>query len=207
MTIHIADGSTVMFTGDSITDCWRTAPVDNPLGHGYPLFVAGAHGAMRPTSRIRWLNSGIAGNRVMDLQARWENDVLAEAPDLLSVLVGINDVWRRYDSDDPTRVEDYRDGYRRLLTSAVGVGVRQIILIEPFLVPVGDQQRWREDLDPKIQAVRELGREFDAQLLAADGIFAQLSATTGSEVWSEDGVHPTIAGHRVLADAWLDLVD
>lgn len=207
MTIRLADGATVMFTGDSITDAWRLAPADNPLGHGYVLHAVAGHGVRRPTSGIRWLNSGVGGNRVVDLEARWQQDVLAPRPDVLSVLVGINDVWRRYDSDSPTTLESFRAGYRRLLTQAAESGVRDLVLIEPFLVPVGEQTRWREDLDPKIQAVRELAREFGAHLLAADGMFAQRSATTGSEVWAEDGVHPTPAGHRLLADAWLQLVD
>lgn len=207
MTIRIADGETVMFTGDSITDVWRMAPVDNPLGHGYPLFVVGRHGVRRPNSGITWLNSGVAGNRVVDLERRWVDEVLAPRPHVLSVLIGANDMWRRYDSDAPTSVEAFRSGYRGLLAQAVDAGVRDILLIEPFIVPVGEQQRWREDMDPKIQAVRELAREFDAHLLAADGMFAQLSATTGSEFWAEDGIHPTVAGHAALADAWLALVD
>lgn len=206
MTAIIPDGSTVVFAGDSITDATRTEG-GPALGAGYVLFAVGSHSARRPTSGIRWVNAGVSGDRVVDLEARWEQDVLSAAPDVLSVLIGINDVWRRYDSDDPTTADEYREGYRRLLASAVDGGVRELILIEPFLIPVGDQLRWREDLDPKIQVVRELAREFGAHLLAADGLFAQLSARTGSDAWAADGVHPTLAGHRALADGWLALVD
>lgn len=206
MTVRIRDGATVVFAGDSITDATRTEG-GPALGAGYVLFAAAAHSARRPTSGIRWVNAGVSGNRVVDLEARWQRDVLAAAPDVVTVLIGINDVWRRYDRDSPTSAEQYRDGYRRLLASAVDNGVRELVLIEPFLIPVADQSRWREDLDPKIQAVRELAREYGAHLLAADGAFAQLAARTGSEAWAEDGVYPTLAGHRVLADRWLDLVD
>jgi lysophospholipase L1-like esterase len=77
-------------------------------------------------------------------------------------------------------------------------------LIEPFLLPVTDEQwKWREDLDAKIQVVRELAREYQAWLIAADGMFAELAATTGPEYWAFDGVHPTAAGHQALAEAWL----
>jgi lysophospholipase L1-like esterase len=206
MTIHLQDGATVMFTGDSITDAFRILTEEDGLGFGYPRFVAAGHGIRRPGSGIRWLNSGVGGNRVVDLEQRWPDEVLATKPDLLSVLVGVNDTWRRYDSNDETTAEQFGAGYRRLLESATASGISQILLIEPFLLPIGEQRGWRADLDPKIQLVRALAEEFGAHLLAADGMFAQLSATTGPAFWAEDGVHPTPAGHQALANAWLDLV-
>ncbi|MFD5399291.1 GDSL-type esterase/lipase family protein [Streptomyces sp. NPDC127097] len=115
-------------------------------------------------------------------------------------------------------VEEFEAGYDRLLASLAEAGT-QLILIEPFLLPVngvveagaaliGDKERkdWRTDLDPKIQAVRRLAGKYGAQLLAADGMFAELAATPGPEYWAADGVHPTPAGHAALAAAWLRLV-
>ncbi|HWK92051.1 MAG TPA: SGNH/GDSL hydrolase family protein [Luteimicrobium sp.] len=208
MTIHLEPGSTVMFTGDSITDC-QHLEIEQPLGWGYPLRVAGEWGFRHPDRPVSWLNTGIAGNKVMDLETRWQRDVLDARPDVVSVLVGINDVgWHTYAEDGYViPVDDYTAGYDRLLTPLAEAGT-QLVLIEPFLLPLSDDQRkQREDLDPKIQAVRELARKFGAHLLAADGLFAQLAATTGPEYWAADGVHPTPAGHAALADAWLRLVD
>ncbi|MFC8731070.1 SGNH/GDSL hydrolase family protein [Luteimicrobium sp. NPDC057192] len=208
MTIHLEPGSTVMFTGDSITDC-QHLEIEQPLGWGYPLRVAGEWGFRHPERPVTWLNTGIAGNKVMDLETRWQRDVLDARPDVVSVLVGINDVgWHTYAPDGYViPVDDYTAGYDRLLTPLAEAGT-QLVLIEPFLLPLSDDQRkQREDLDPKIQAVRELARKFGAHLLAADGLFAQLAATTGPEYWAADGVHPTPAGHAALADAWLRLVD
>jgi len=208
MTIHLEPGSTVMFTGDSITDC-QHLEIEQPLGWGYPLRVAGEWGFRHPDRPVSWLNTGIAGNKVMDLETRWQRDVLDARPDVVSVLVGINDVgWHTYAEDGYViPVDDYTAGYDRLLTPLAEAGT-QLVLIEPFLLPLSDDQRkQREDLDPKIQAVRELARKFGAHLLAADGLFAQLAATTGPEYWAADGVHPTAAGHAALADAWLRLVD
>ncbi len=208
MTIHLQAGSTVMFTGDSITDC-QHLEIEQPLGWGYPLRVAGEWGFRHPERPVEWLNTGIAGNKVMDLETRWQQDVLDAHPDVVSVLVGINDVgWHTYAPDGYViPVDDYTAGYDRLLTPLAEAGT-QLVLIEPFLLPLSDDQRkQREDLDPKIQAVRELARKFGAHLLAADGLFAQLAATTGPEYWAADGVHPTPAGHAALADAWLRLVD
>ncbi|MFP3463930.1 SGNH/GDSL hydrolase family protein [Leifsonia sp. SIMBA_070] len=207
MTITLETGMRVMFTGDSITDCERTVG-ENPLGYGYPLRVAGQWGLRHPDRQPAWLNTGIAGNRVSDLTARWQADVLDAEPDVVSILVGINDCGFHYSLGfEEVTTDQYRDGYRGLLAPLAERGVR-LILIEPFLLPVSDEQRaWRPDLDAKIQVVRQLAEEFDAHLVAADGMFAGLAATTGNATWAADGVHPSPAGHAALAEAWLRQVD
>ncbi|MEV0266212.1 GDSL-type esterase/lipase family protein [Streptomyces sp. NPDC050617] len=219
MTITLRAGSTVMVTGDSITDCQRLDSEDR-LGFGYPLRIAGEWGFRHPDRPVKWLNSGVAGNKVMDLEARWQTDVLDAHPDVVSILVGINDVgWQTYDPDGyAITADEYAAGYDRLLAPLAEAGA-DLILIEPFLLPIPrvlevvdsyvdaeGQRKWRADLDPKIQAVRELARAYDAHLLAADGLFAEVSAPTGPEHWAADGVHPTPAGHAALAAAWLRLV-
>ncbi|WP_331744451.1 GDSL-type esterase/lipase family protein [Kitasatospora sp. NBC_01300] len=219
MTITIRPGSTVMFTGDSITDCQRQQSEDG-LGHGYPLRVAGEWGLRYPDRPVTWLNTGNAGDKVMDLEARWHTDVLDARPDVLSILVGVNDMgWHTLDpAGRVIPADEFESGYDRLLAPLAAAGT-QLILIEPFLLPIhgvieagaaliGEHQRqqWRTDLDPKIQAVRKLARTYGAHLLAADGMFAELATTAGPEHWSEDGVHPTPAGHAALAAAWLRLV-
>lgn len=218
MTITLRPRSTVMFTGDSITDCQRLESEDR-LGFGYPLRVAGEWGLRHPDRPVTWLNTGIAGNKVMDLEARWQADVLDARPDVVSVLVGMNDVgWHSYDPDGYViSADEYAAGYDRLLAPLAEAGA-ELILIEPFLLPIRgsvevgpmrlgeeDRKKWRADLDPKIQAVRELALKYGAHLLAADGMFAELAATTVPEYWAEDGVHPTPAGHAALAKAWLHL--
>ncbi|WP_433172987.1 GDSL-type esterase/lipase family protein [Actinoallomurus sp. CA-150999] len=219
MTITLRPGSTVMFTGDSITDCQRLESEDG-LGFGYPLRIAGEWGFRHPDRAVTWLNTGIAGHKVMDLEARWQADVLDARPAVVSILVGVNDMgWHTIDPDGHViPAEDYAAGYDRLLAPLAEAGT-ELILIEPFLLPisgsveagnthVGEKERkeWRADLDPKIQVVRALAREYGAHLLAADRMFAELAATTEPEHWAEDGVHPTPAGHAALAAAWLRLV-
>jgi lysophospholipase L1-like esterase len=139
---------------------------------------------------------------------------------VVSILVGGNDMgWHTYDPDGYViSPEAFAAGYDRLLAPLAEAGT-DLILIEPFLFPIGGEievgdavigsevrRQWRADLDPKIQVVRELARAYGAQLLAADGMFAQLAATTAPEHWAADGVHPTPAGHAALAAAWLRLV-
>ncbi|MGI5466290.1 GDSL-type esterase/lipase family protein [Streptomyces sp. CA-132043] len=219
MTITVRPGSTVMFTGDSITDCQRLESEDG-LGFGYPLRVAGEWAFRHPDRPVTWLNSAIAGHKVRDLEPRWQTDVLDACPDVVSILVGVNDMgWHTL---DPTGyvipVEEFEAGYDRLLAPLAEAGT-ELILIEPFLLPihgvveagaalVGEQERkeWRTDLDPKIQAVRRLVGKYGAHLLDADRMFAELATTTGPEYWSADGVHLTPAGHAALAAAWLRLV-
>ncbi|KOU18247.1 GDSL family lipase [Streptomyces sp. WM6372] len=221
MTITIRPGSTVLFTGDSITDCRRLESEDG-LGSGYPLRVAGEWGLRHPDRPVTWLNTGIGGNKVTDLEARWQTDVLDARPDVVSILVGVNDMgWHTMDPKGYViPAEEFEAGYERLLAPLAEAGTR-LVLIEPFLLPIhgtveagvagvaiGEKEReeWRADLDPKIHVVCKLARRYGAHLLAADGMFAELAAASGPEHWAADGVHPTPAGHAALAEAWLRLV-
>lgn len=205
MTISLQTGTRVMFTGDSITDSHRL-DTDNLLGYGYPLRVVDQWGLAHPDRQPVWLNTGIAGNTTAHLQERWQRDVLAAKPDVVSIMIGINDCGYRYSAGvAPVTEDQYRAAYTALLTPLADE--TELILIEPFLLPVDDdQRRWREDLDPKIQVVRDLARQFDAQLISTDGLFAELASTTGPEYWAADGVHPTDAGHQAIAAAWLRVV-
>lgn len=208
MTIKLLPQSTVLFQGDSITDCGRLTDPDGGLGAGYVRLTADILRAAYPRSAPAVLNRGISGNRVADLRARWDRDAIELAPDLVSVLIGVNDTWRRYATGEATSVASYERDYRHVLGRVRDELGARLVLVEPFLVPVtAEQWTWREDLDPRIQVVRRLAAEFDAELLAADGLLNQAARAAGSpELVAPDGVHPTPLGHRVLAEAWADLV-
>lgn len=204
MAVGIPRGSRVLFIGDSITDAGRNREEGEDLGQGYVLMAAASFSARHPRHGVRFLNRGIAGDRVRDLVARWDADCLDLAPDVVSVLIGINDTWRRFDSAEETPTAAYERDYRDLLRRARERLDARFILIEPFLLPIGeDQHAWRPDLDPRIGVVRRLATEFDAALVPADGAFAAAIADAGPAVWSTDGVHLTPAGHAFLARAWL----
>lgn len=203
MTTLIADNSVVLFQGDSITDAGRLESADG-MGFGYANLAAAWFSALYPEKRVRFINRGISGNRVVDLAQRWQTDCLDLKPDWVSILIGINDTWRRYDSGDPTSVDEYESGYRALLRQITGA---RLILCEPFVLPVPpDRVAWREDLDPKIDAVRRLAREFNAIYVPFDGLFAQASTQAAPEFWADDGVHPSMPGHALMAQAWLRAV-
>ncbi|MFJ9777324.1 GDSL-type esterase/lipase family protein [Kitasatospora sp. NPDC101157] len=196
----------VLFQGDSITDAGRDRGDPASLGHGYAALAAAALNTAHRGATV--LNLGVSGDRIHDLRDRWGRDTLAHRPDLLSVMIGVNDTWRRYDSGLASPPGLWEDTYRQLLGRVREHCDARILLIEPFLVPVTPEQwAWREDLDPRIHAVRRLATEFDALLLAADGLLNQAARSVGAPGRiAADGVHPTPYGHRLLAAAWCDLV-
>jgi lysophospholipase L1-like esterase len=177
------------------------------MGSGYALLASSWFQALYPEKKVRFLNRGVAGDRAVDLEARWQRDCLDLQPNWLSVLVGINETWRTYDSEDPTPVGEYAETLQRLLESALAGGKTRLILCEPFVLPVPpDREIWRYDLDPRIDVVRRLARRYQAIYVPFDGLFAQAAARREPAFWADDGVHPTPAGHALMAQAWLRAV-
>jgi lysophospholipase L1-like esterase len=195
----MSDQRTFVFAGDSITDAGRDRSDPGSVGDGYVALVA--QSLRDRGERARVLNAGVAGDRAVDLERRWAAEVLSAAPDVLTVFVGVNDMWRRYDAGDPTSAEQFATTYRRLL-GAVPAGTR-LILVEPFLLPVRDEQRgWLDDLDGKRAAVRELADEFGAAFVPLHGVMVDASAEVGGAALAPDGVHPTPLGSTPIAEAW-----
>lgn len=201
----LTDQARVLFIGDSVTDVGRSRQDDSDLGGGYPMMIASWFSARYPARCITFLNRGISGNRVKDLKARWTQDCLNLKPTVVSILIGINDTWRRFDKNDPTSTESYERDYRAILESTRQALNARMVLCEPFVLPVPpDRRAWREDLDPRIQVVRQLAVEYNAVLVPLDGLFAQAAAARRDPAyWLPDGVHPTRAGHALISQAWL----
>jgi lysophospholipase L1-like esterase len=204
MTVQVPPGGRVLFIGDSITDAGRDRAGDD-LGWGYAMMAAAWFTARHPGHRATFRNRGISGDRVRDLRARWAEDCLAHEPQVVSVLIGINDTWRRYTDGDPTTAEQFAADYRHVLTATRDRLDAALILVEPFVLPLdADQAAWRADLDPKVEVVRELAAEFGATLVAVDALFRD--ADVDPRVWTNDGVHLTPFGHALLAQQWLHAV-
>ncbi|GHV94950.1 lipase [Spirochaetia bacterium] len=197
---------TVLFQGDSITDCGRSREDDAKLGNGYPAKIAGIWEILFPGHSVRFINRGISGNRSKDLLERYEKDFLALEPDVISLLIGVNDTWRRYDSNDPTSTEQFEKNVDTLLGNLRrDLPETSIILIEPFLLgTIPERKIFREDLDPKIHAIRSLAMEYADVFIPMDGIFARYAVEGFKEAdMSADGVHPTSVGHGIIAAEWL----
>jgi lysophospholipase L1-like esterase len=197
--------SRYLFIGDSVTDCQRLADSDG-LGTGYVRVLRDA--LEERGLGVEVVNRGISGNRVKDLRARWSDDCIDLEPELVSVLIGINDTWRRYDSDDPTTTEAFEADYRHILErTTVELDDPQLVLVEPFLLPArAEQDDWFEDLEPKIAVVRTLADDFGAILVTAQEGLTVLAGEEGPAALAADGVHPTPRGHQALAGLWLDTV-
>lgn len=201
----------ILFFGDSITDAGRNrdAKPGEPdgWGGGYVHQIAAYLSAQDPADELVFTNKGISGNRVYDLETRLEEDVLRLEPDVVSILIGINDVWRRYDKNLASELKNFEATYRRIVEKISDDGA-QLVLLEPFVLPVPEDRRnWREDLDPKITVVRDLAREFGATLVPLDGIFAAASCKREPAFWAHDGVHPSPAGHALIARSWIDAME
>ncbi|AFK87468.1 MULTISPECIES: SGNH/GDSL hydrolase family protein [Thermoanaerobacterium] len=203
----LKDGDVVLFQGDSVTDAGRDRENPDDLGFGYPNIIASMFYALHPELNVKFLNRGISGNRVRDLKERWQNDCIDLKPTVVSILIGINDTWRNYDNSDYTSPEKFEEDYRYILEKTRKNLDAKIIIMEPFVLPVPeDRKEWRVDLDPKIHVVRNLSREFEAYFIPLDGIMAKYSTAKDPAFWASDGVHPTNAGHAIIAKEWLNLI-
>jgi len=198
----------VLFQGDSITDAGRSREDDNWMGAGYAQMIAAWLTARYPARQLSFINRGIGGNRIYDLETRWTDDCIRLQPDWVSILIGINDTWRRYDSNVPSPIVEFEACYRRLLERVKTETHARIIILEPFVLPVpADRERWRDDLDPRIDAIRRVSRDFQALYIPLDGLFAAASTQQPPVNWANDGVHPTMAGHALISQAWIKALE
>ncbi len=189
-----------IFIGDSVTDCGRE--IDPPYGDGYVREIA-----QSGTLGGQIINVGTSGHRLIDLEKRWQVDVIDRKPTLVSIAIGINDTWRRYDDNDITTAQDFRDRFHRLLSQTKLACNPQFVLCEPFLLAINDQMiTWREDLDPKIAIVHEMADEFCAILIPFDAHLNALAKTMPKTELAEDGIHPTVFGHQEMARLWINCV-
>jgi lysophospholipase L1-like esterase len=204
-----ANGKVVLFQGDSITDAGRNrASADansaGALGSGYPLLVTSAVLAARPGAALRFYNRGISGNKVPDLQQRWTADTIDLKPDVLSILIGVNDFWHKLDHGYNGTVQDYEQQYNALLDATREALPRvHLIVLEPFVLRTGAvDARWFPEFDQRRAAAARVAARARATFVPLQTVFNQQSRSAPPEYWAADGVHPTPAGHAVIAEQW-----
>jgi acyl-CoA thioesterase I len=200
---------TILFYGDSITDAGRNKTESSDLGRGYVYLTSALLQSRFPQLKLTCINRGIGGNKVKDLEDRLEPDALALKPTLVSIMIGINNSWHRYNKNPPqiTSFEDFHATYERMLERLSRELNPRFVIMEPFLLHIpADRAVWREDLDPKIHAIRDLARKYRATYIPLDGIFNAKATTSSLEYWAPDGVHPSPAGHALIAEEWLKAV-
>jgi len=203
--------TTFVFQGDSITDGGRGRSEDKNhiLGHGYVFLIAAQLGVRFAEQQPVFHNRGVSGNRVVDVYARWEEDALALAPDVLSILVGINGVPTPSRGSRAIAAPKFETVYRLMLDEAMARNpALRVVLCDPFVLPVGARrehwQDWEREVRVRREIVARLAEEYGAARVCCQEVFDQALERAPAEYWLWDGVHPTWSGHQLLADAWLD---
>ncbi|MGA7385421.1 MAG: SGNH/GDSL hydrolase family protein [Methylocella sp.] len=208
MKIH--SNSTLLMIGDSITDCGRGRPVGEAvggdLGNGYVALIHAMLGATCPQRRIRIRNTGISGQTVRDLAARWQSDVLDLKPDWLSIMIGINDVWRQFDAPLQTEGHVSLDEYASILERLVRTTrpqLKGLVLMTPYFIEPNRADPMRAMMDRYGEVVRQLAGEYQAILVDTQAAFERVLTEVHPMALAADRVHPNLAGHMILARAFL----
>jgi lysophospholipase L1-like esterase len=196
-------GARVLFQGDSITDGnrGRSADPNHILGHGYAFIIAARHGAAFPENKVDFFNRGVSGNTVLNLEKRWQTDTLDLKPTVLSILIGVNDKGRG------VPMEQFEATYDRLLTDTVAAnpGLR-LVLCEPFVVnhlaTTPQDGSPNEDIRQRQEIVARLAKKHGAALVHFQKALDEATKRAPAAHWIWDDVHPTYAGHQILADEW-----
>lgn len=199
----------ILFLGDSITDVGRNREDPASLGSGYPLLVSARLSLDHP-GQYEFRNTGVGGDRSVDIYARIKKDCWNFRPDLLSLLAGINDVWHELGNQNGVGAERFYRIYRMLAADTVErLPEVKLLLMEPFALPgAGTREGWEtfaREVPLRAQAVREIAGEFHGMFLPLQARFDNACTLCPPEYWLMDGVHPTPAGHQLIADAWLEL--
>ena len=210
MPLLLEPGSKFVMIGDSITDCERAQPVGEglfgALGKGYAGLADSLVQATYPAARIRVVNMGTSGNTVRDLQARWQADVVDLQPDWLSIMIGINDVWRQFDSPWQREWHVPLDEYAATLGGLVAQTrprLKGLVLLTPYMVEPNRADPMRVAMERYAAVVRELAARHDAVFVDTQAAFDAVLAHLHPMALAWDRIHPTQVGHMVLARALL----
>ena len=208
-----ANGFTFLFQGDSITDGNRTRNKDwnHVMGHGYQFIVASKLWYDFPKKDFHFFNRGISGNKVPDLAARWKTDAIELKPDLLSILIGVNDLSAFLDGNAHFTAAQYELDYRKLLQQTIlQLPNVQLVIGEPFILPVGKiKDRWDEfsaEITKRQVIAKQLSVEFNAIFIPYQKAFDKAVTNAPAAYWIWDGIHPMPAGHELMAREWMKQV-
>ena len=198
----------ILFQGDSITDCSRNREKDRSMGEGWANMVAGKLGSEYPGEYV-FVNRGIGGNRSIDVCARVERDILNIAPDYMSILMGVNDVWHGFDSNqDGISVKKFERNYRMLLDDVLEALPNIKIMILGAFVTEGKVieqygPEFRREVDLRVEATRRVAKEYGLPFVDLQAVFDEACAKAPASCWTVEGVHPLPAGHALIAEQWI----
>ncbi|NND96530.1 MAG: SGNH/GDSL hydrolase family protein [Pirellulaceae bacterium] len=209
----LTDGSVVLFQGDSITDAGRDrknqqANNGRSFGRGYPMLIASGLLRDHASSNLKIFNRGISGNKVPDLEKRWDTDCIDLQPDLLSILIGVNDIWHKLNGRYDGTVADYETGLRKLLErTQESLPKCRIVICEPFVLRCGAiNDKWFPEFDQRREACLNVARNMSLTIVPFQSMFDDAVKQAPPNYWAADGVHPTMAGHALMAKTWRGVV-
>ncbi|MEM6365183.1 MAG: SGNH/GDSL hydrolase family protein [Planctomycetota bacterium] len=211
----LSKGDVILFQGDSITDAGRKrkpATANKELGRGYPNMIAKGLLDDYANLNLQIHNRGISGNKVPDLDERWQADCIDLQPRLLSILIGVNDLWHRLNGRYDGTAETYRDGFADLIErTRAALPKTKIVIGEPFVLMAGtvkeNKEKWSGEFDLRRQYAAQVARDADAVWVPFQTMFNEAVASgTKPEKLAADGVHPTPKGHQMMAKTWRTIV-
>lgn len=199
-------GDTIILTGDSVTDCGRARGGDagrdtvSDMGAGYPGMVKAYLNAFLPELELTVVNRGNSGDRTTDIISRMDGDHLSVRPDVVTLLIGINDVWRHYDGYVGQQVEpdEYRENMKKIIR-ALKTSAREVIVLTPFMVKADDGSGMYADAQKYAAIALEVAAEEGARSVALQPVFDAAMKKGSPKLYSADAVHPTVNGHALIA--------
>lgn len=198
----------ILFQGDSITDAGRARDNDVNVGLGYPLFVKASLGLDAP-GKYEFFNRGISGNRVVDVYARIKSDIINLAPDVMSILIGVNDVWHEFaPSPNGVDADKYYKIYDMLIEEVrAALPNIKIMIMEPFALKCTATEMHWPAFDTEVKKRAEMARKISEKhalaFIPLQAGFDELAKNEGAGYWLADGVHPTAMGHEFIKNEWI----
>jgi len=196
----------ILFQGDSITDAGRNRDDNHDLGNGYPKYAAQYIKQAYPSINFEFIDLGVSGDQTKDLVARLQEDFIDINPDIVSILVGVNDTWHHAGNRDWIPNDVFEERYRTILTAIKNKTNAKIMMLEPFLIPVEDKVFFTEDLLPKTLTIRKLAREFADVYVPIDGLLAASYLGHNPTEYAADGVHPTPYGADFIGKKYAEAI-
>lgn len=198
----------ILFQGDSITDAFRSRGDEPNFGCGYPLLVKACMGFAEP-GKYEFVNKGISGNRIVDVYARIKNDIININPDVMSILIGVNDVWHDFlEIPNGVDAEKFYLIYDLLVSEVLATNPKiKIIIMEPFVLKgSATTENWdifKTEVNKRAEMAKKIAEKYDFPFVFLQEGFNELAKTTPNEYWLYDGVHPTSFGHEFIKQEWL----
>lgn len=203
----------VLFQGDSITDAGRDKKNKNAnnaraFGDGYPFLIASQLLTRFPKKNLKCFNRGISGNKVPDLDKRWQQDCIDIKPDVLSILIGVNDIWHKLNGNYDGTVKDYEQGFTALIKRTKdALPDTSLVICEPFVLRCGAvTDKWFPEFDDRRAACKRVSDEAGAIWVPFQSMFDKATKRNEPSYWAGDGVHPSMAGHSLMARTWMKTV-